>query len=706
MTARDRLFLALLLAATLGCERGRRSTAQSERPGGKTASAPAAHHASPEASWQKRFTPGVGPDVSFLNREHGVAGSHGRLVRRAAELVFEDGTVARFWGTNVTGRALFHGSDDEIRAVARRLAALGFNLVRLHHHDSPWVSPNVFRSTESTRELSPASLASIGRWVRHLGAEGIYVWLDVQVGRKFTARDGIAGFSEVEKSDHRGFDYVNPDLERRWEEFARAYLETPNPVTGLALGKDPAVVAVLLTNENDLTTHFSTRMVPDKGNPHHTALLRQRAEVFSKATGLGAEDLLETWQPGPAKVFLADLEKRVFDRWSRHVRTLGVTAPLATTSTWGDAALYSLPSLTAGDVIDVHSYGEVDFLGQDPLSSPNFATWIAAAQVDGYPLTVSEWNVPWPARDRFAAPLYVASLGALQGWDAILLYAYQQYRVDAAPSRVDEWSTVDDPALMTQLAAAALLFRRGDVAPAQKTYRLEASSARFYGSALSPKTSAALRTLFEQSRLVIGIPDHPALGWDTLPRSRVDEVVTDPDRAYLDRGAHEVRSDTGELVRNWREGVHRIDTPRTQAAAGWLGGRTIRLSDVSFGISTPAAAVSLTSLDGLPLATSQHVLLSAAAGAVPTGGHLPFLSEPVRGVVRLRGPARCATALGSAVLNAAVPDDTAKAPVLLQSTGGMVELRLEASDFAHWYVLREPREEAGRLVCPVDGAAP
>ena len=81
-------------------------------------------------------------DVGSLNERP--AGTHGRVKAAGDHLVFEDGTPVRFWGANVQAYALFHGSKDDIKNQARRIAALGFNLVRIHHHDSDWVEPNVF----------------------------------------------------------------------------------------------------------------------------------------------------------------------------------------------------------------------------------------------------------------------------------------------------------------------------------------------------------------------------------------------------------------------------------------------------------------------------------------------------------------------------------------------------------------------------------
>jgi len=637
-------------------------------------------YAPPARDWPVAFDQTAGPDLSFLNRAHGPAGSHGRLQRDHDRLAFADGTPARFWGTNLTAYALFGGSDADVTAVARRLSRLGYNLVRLHHHDSPWVSPNIFAPGPNTKAIDPSSFAALGRWVRALKEQGIYVWIDVHVGRKFQIGDGVRFFAEVDRSDSRGFDYVNPDLEAAWRDFTRQYLTRKNPHTGLSLAEDPAVVAVLLTNENDLTHHFGNKMLRDKPSPEHTAMFETRAADFAARTGLPRDRVLRTWEPGPSKLLLNELEQQRFVRSRDLLRSLGVRALVATTNTWGNNPAFSLPSLTTGDLIDVHAYGEGEFLSQDPRSTATFVHWIAAAQVADYPLSVTEWNVTWPTKDRFAAPLYVASLGALQGWDMVMQYAYQQDPPGSSPARVDQWAAAYDPALMTQTPAAALLFRRGDVATAKRTYRLELDAATLYGSVVSPETSAAVRTLTEQSRLVIGLPDTPELSWDTLPRPEGQIVVTDPGRSFLAAGATQVASDTGELVRSLLGGYQLIDTPRTQAASGWIGGRAIDLGAVRVALDTGKATVAVTSLDEAPIETTTRLLVTVTAQTT-SSAELPLRSEPVTGVLRLRTGCRCARRLR--------PGAASRAEVLPVEDGAVV-LALRADPFAHWILLERP----------------
>ncbi len=74
----------------------------------------------------------------------------------------------------------------------------------------------------------------------------------------------------------------------------------------------------------------------------------------------------------------------------RQLRAQGVRVPLVPTSTWGGNALSSLPSLTLGDIVDVHSYGGVGAVERNPLQGANYVHWLAAGQVAGRPMSVTQ----------------------------------------------------------------------------------------------------------------------------------------------------------------------------------------------------------------------------------------------------------------------------------------------------------------------------
>jgi len=585
-------------------------------------------------------------DLSFLNAPEKPAGKRGFLKVVKDKLIFEDGTPVRFWGTNLTAHALFGTTRENVKRQARRLSELGFNLVRLHHHDSPWVNPNIFgdQNSQDTQTLSPAMLEKLDWWIKCLKDEGIYIWLDLHVQRNLKPGDRIDGFDEIAAgkplADLRGYNYVNPSIQHAMRRFNEAYVNRGNLYTGIRYKDDPAIVAMLITNENDVTQHFGNRLLPDKNVPRHNALYKSQADSFAAANGLARDRTWRSWEHGPSKLFLNDLERRFSAEMIAYLRAQGVKVPIVTTSTWGYNPLSSLPALTAGNIVDVHSYGGIGELERNPVYAANLMHWIAAAQVAGKPLSVTEWNVEaFPAPDRHSVPLYLAASASHQGWDALMQYAYSQVPLDARGS-ASNWNAFNDPALVATLPAAALLFRRGDVREASSIYAFSPGKEQLFNQSISPKDAIALRTAAEKGKLVIALPPTPELPW--LEKSAIPagaKVIADPHQSLIHGDAAETVSDTGELRRNWEQGIYAIDAPRTQAAMGWIGGKKISLADVDIAAITRNATVAVQSLDENPISKSGAILISLGARAVPKSTkQLPFYSEPVEGRLTIRAP--------------------------------------------------------------------
>lgn len=584
-------------------------------------------------TWPRLTLPQIlpAPDLSGLN--HRPAGRLGRVRAEGDALVYGDGTPARFWGTNLQAYALFGTKPENIAPEAHRIAALGFNLVRIHHHDSHWVTPNVFGAkSPDTKTLDLGAMSRLDHWIAALKAEGVYVWLDLHTGRKLTPQDGLEGFEELKEGEMRGFAYVSPGIQERMEAFQEAYLGHVNPLTGLSYAEDPAILAVLLTNENDVTHHFGNALLPGKGAPEFSAAYMAAAKGFARMHGLDEAQVWKAWLHGTPKIFLNDLEARLFTPLAKSLRQAGYPGLFATTSSWGGMSTAGLPALTLGSLIDAHTYGRPGELTRDPREEPSFLDWAAAAQVAGLPLSISEWNLsPFPAEDRFIAPLRMAAMAAHQGWDAPMLYGYAQRPLNG-PTRPGNWDAGYDPGLVAMLPAAALLFRQGHVPPAQDTYALRLDADTFFDQRITPKTSVALRTLPEQSRLVVEIPGTPALPWLAPRKSGPEAIpVTRPGQSYLPGASTRIEADTGAFARDFSRGLFTIDTPLSQVAAGSATER-VTLTDISLRLDTPLAAVAVQSLDAAPLATSKEILISLARRAEPLNRKDPVWQiEPIDG---------------------------------------------------------------------------
>jgi Cellulase (glycosyl hydrolase family 5) len=588
-------------------------------------------------------------DLSFLNAPEAPAGKRGFLTARGDKLVFEDDTVARFWGTNLTAYSLFGTSKDNVKTQAHRLSELGFNLVRVHHHDSEWVDPNIFgdRKTPDTQTLDPAMLEKLDWWIKCLKDEGVYVWLDLHVGRRVKAADGIEGFEEISQGKPTasllGYVYVNDSIREAMKRFNERYLNHQNRFTGLRYKDDPAIVALLITNENDLTHHFGNALLPDKGVPKHTAIYMREAQRFAGKYSLPKNRVWRAWEDGPSKLFLNDLEQRVDIDMIAHLRALGVKSPIVTTSTWGLNPLSSLPALTVGNIIDVHSYGGVGELEKNPILGANLVHWIAAAQVVGKPLTVTEWGLDSHGSlspDRQDMPLYIASSASMQGWSGAMFYAYSQEPFTDSASTPSIYQAYNDPALMASLPAAALLYRQGHVREASTRYVFAPSKEMLFDQPVSAANSIALRTASERGKVSVAMPRVPELPW--LDQSVVPpgaKIIYDPRQSQIPMDASEVVSDSGELRRNWDRGTFTINTPRTQAAMGWIGGTTITLPDVEIAVTTGNSVVAVQSLDGSPIGRSRKIMISFGARSVPRAENsLPYYSEPVEGRILVSAP--------------------------------------------------------------------
>jgi Cellulase (glycosyl hydrolase family 5) len=589
-------------------------------------------------------------DLSFLNAPEMPAGKRGFLKARGDRLVFEDDTVARFWGTNLTAYALFATSKDNVKRHAHRLSELGFNLVRVHHHDSEWVDPNIFgdQKTPNTQTLDPSMLEKLDWWIKCLKDEGIYVWLDLHVGRRVKAADGIEGFEEISQGKPTaslfGYNYVNESIREAMKRFNERYLNHQNRFTGLRYKDDPVIVALLITNENDITHHFGNALLPDKHVPKHTAIYMREAESFAGKYALPKNRVWRAWENGPSKLFLNDLERRFDVDMMAHLRTLGVKSPIVTTSTWGLNPLSSLPALTVGNLIDVHSYGGVGELEKNPIFGANLEHWIAAAHVVGKPLTVTEWGVDSHgslAPDRQDIPLYMASSASMQGWNGVMFYAYSEEPLTERRSTPSIYQAYNDPALMAALPAAALLYRQGHVTEANTRYVFEPTKEMLFDRPISAANSVALRTASERGKLMIALPRVPELPWlDASVVPSGAKIIYDPQQSQIPVGATEIVSDSGELRRNWDQGTFTIDTPRTQAAMGRIGGKTITLAEVEVAVTTRNAVVAVQSLDGNPIGRSRKIMISLGARSVPRADNsLPFYSEPVEGRILVSAPA-------------------------------------------------------------------
>lgn len=581
-------------------------------------------------NWYPDPIAGIGyPDIEGIDINHRPAGKHGFVGTSGEDFVFGDGSKARFWGVNIQAYALLGTSREAACLHAKRLARLGINLVRFHHFDSDWVTPNIFIPEDNdTKRINQQSLDKLDWWVNCLKEEGIYIWLDLHVGRNFKVGDNITDFKDVakgkSKSELKGFNYFNDDILLAMADFNRQLLHHKNPYTNTRYAEEPAVMGALITNENDLTHHYGNALLADKGVPKHHAKFIKALNEISLSERLDKRASLRTWEMGDSKILLNHVEQRFFERITKSIRHTGFKAPIATTNYWGGMSLAGLPSLASGDFIDSHFYSTQEELTKSPIQSAGIIHWLSSAQVYGKPYSVSEWNVqnfPDPVRNQL--PLMIAGQSALQGWDALMLYGYSQVPLHKLTTG-DNWSSFMDPSIMALMPAASLLYRQHHVSLANHSYRFRIPEDIFFSNSITANTSIALRTLSEQSKVTIDT-SYEAAPWlaRTIDSSQDEElgetlIASDYKFSYLGNNQHQVVSDTGEITRDWEKGLYTIVTPKSIVISGNVkNAANFVYGPLEVMIESDNLTIAVQSLDQNKISESNRIFVTVIGDSTP-----------------------------------------------------------------------------------------
>ena len=371
-------------------------------------------------------------DLRHMFADEKPAGKRGFLQCRDGKMFFEDGTEARFWGTNFNSVANFP-SHSYSEKVARRLAKFGVNLVRFHQLDGDWSTPNIFQFTkgkrlDNTRQLDPESMDRLDYLIHCLKQEGIYVYLDILTYRRFRTGDGVA---EPEKLRPAARPYSNfdPRLIELQKEFCTQIWTHVNPYTGLAYKDDPVIVLSEIANENEMFGELGGIFEP------YRTQLENRYLAWRRERKLPEPELPVNFKVLDAELleFVVETMKAYYTEMYDHLKEIGVRIPITGTN-WqvGGAAL--LESQRQFPFMDSHTYFynwgwkpyEKRVMTDSMLGrlDPWYPS-LTMMRVLDRPFFVSEWDHPWPNEWRAESVLNLAAVSALQGWSGTAIHTYR-----------------------------------------------------------------------------------------------------------------------------------------------------------------------------------------------------------------------------------------------------------------------------------------
>ena len=613
-----------------------------------------------QSDWQA-FVPGQSGDAASLDLSslnETPAGNHGFTTVQGGRYVFADGTPVRFWGTDLVGSNAFL-SHERADAVAKRMARLGINLVRLHHMDAPWATPNLFDpEAEDTQTFSEDSLDKLDYLLAALKRNGIYVYPDLLVHRKFREGDGVADFALL-GNGAKGVAHFSRRVIELNKKYAKMLLTHRNPYTGKSLAEDPFFVGTELVNESSIFTGYGLEDFP----PAFEAELQKLYEAWGgkgkitrfawdwSTQSLRAVRNLENAEQSMR--FLVATTEATNEDMRTYLRSLGVKS-LFTMSNQGLPLLADLRADAKMDHIDTHAYwdliwrvdanGGTDYAPFDNTSQlmnpfkDTLVFHLASGTVLDKATVVTEWNDCVPNEYRLEGPILMACYGSLQDWGGMLQF---DFTPDLPGSvRLSSLSINTRPANEVMYQAGAYIFRKGLLKASDVTV-VEPLSDR---KVLAPGSASSW------------LAEHPWLPYAAAVRKQLTGKVEKPLPALgqvaplFDEAGKKIISSTGELMLDYGRGLLKVDAPAVQGFVGTVG-IALKASDLTLKLAprNPWAGVLAVSLDGKPLAQSARFMVFAAAKeenagqvwnaartALKNPGQAPVMEQWVKGTVTLK----------------------------------------------------------------------
>jgi hypothetical protein len=262
-------------------------------------------------------------------------------------------------------------------------------------------------------------------------------------------------------------------------------------------------------------------------------------------------------------------------------------------------------------------------------------------QVIGAPMIVTETAWVHPNLYQTEGPMLGAAYLSLSGVDALYWFDVSEESWTSDPRRLF-WRVGDEYALakwngnvpqeVGMFPANALLFRLGYLkqgAPAVIERRtLESLLHRVPAAIGENKTYDPIRDAVDERTW-----DTEGAG-DAVSRlaylvgpvlaeygAKEDSLKTADLGKFIDTKRKVVRSITGELAMDYRDGLFTMDAPKAQGVAGFLreAGGKFELGDVTIESTNRYAAIQLVSMDTQPLAQSGKVLIQVGTLVRPAG---------------------------------------------------------------------------------------
>jgi len=241
---------------------------------------------------------GSAVDVSRYNA--GPAGAAGFVTISDGHFVDGGGERIRFLGTNLTFDDAFP-EKERAPEIARRMAALGINVVRFHHLDHHHSPRGIWDPDFQDHQHIDAEQIDRLDWIIYqLREHGIYANINLHVSRWLDEADGFPNPQDRPKYD-KGVGNFEPRMIELQKQYARDLLTHVNPYTGNAYVDEPCVAMVEITNEDSALRFALGSELHHLPEPYATTLSDLWHEWLGERYE-GTEALRTAWDEGSEPV--------------------------------------------------------------------------------------------------------------------------------------------------------------------------------------------------------------------------------------------------------------------------------------------------------------------------------------------------------------------------------------------------------------------
>ena len=248
------------------------------------------------------------------------AGQHGFISPQGDHFVDGEGNVIRFIGTQcgMTGCFPSHEQADKLVKEFRRY---GINIVRMHYvsHRTPKEYPVLDSFIE------PIQLEKFDYFISKLKEQGIYVYFQLNIARKFGLANGIVNAAKLPKYKN-GVDNLNERMIELQKMFHKEILDHVNPYTGIAYKDEPCISMMEIANENSILFSWFSKNhnFPSLVEPYKSEFIAKWNEYLINKYG-NTETLRKAWferAAGTGEELMINANRDTYDDASWHVQNV------------------------------------------------------------------------------------------------------------------------------------------------------------------------------------------------------------------------------------------------------------------------------------------------------------------------------------------------------------------------------------------------